>query len=36
MKIFRGLIVAICVLGAVSKAVQHGYRHLHPPVETQP
>jgi hypothetical protein len=36
MKIFRGLIVAICLMGAGSKAVLHTYRHLHQPVAAQP
>jgi hypothetical protein len=36
MKIFRGLIVAICLMGACSKAVQHTYRYLHQPATTQP
>jgi hypothetical protein len=35
MRVFKGLIVAICLLGTVSKVVQHGYRHLHPPAATR-
>jgi hypothetical protein len=36
MKIFGGLIVAICLLDACSKAVQHTYRYLHQPAAMQP
>jgi hypothetical protein len=36
MRIFRGLILAICLMGTVSKAVQYSYGHLHQPAATQP
>jgi hypothetical protein len=36
MKIFRGLVIAICLMGACSKAVVHTYRYLQQPAATQP